>query len=181
MKAPFLFLFLGIFLVACENKSTSETKNVANADSLAAIRTADSLAALTPLENTNTPPSNGDQPLQKMISEQLKNALSEAELNSILKEGDEFTVFIPNEAGQAQAGIKPSDWKNLLKSYTVKGNFTIPTLDNGQELTTLDGTKLKVEIIEGMLTVGGAEVVEQDLKATNGVLHKINKALVSKK
>ncbi len=180
MKTTFLLLCLGIFLTACENK-TSEQQNTTNADSLTAIRTADSLAALAPLENTNTPPSNGDQPLQKMISELLKNALSETELNGILKEGDEFTVFIPNEAGQAQAGIKPSDWKKLLKSYTIKGNFTIPTLDNGQELTTLDGTKLKVEIIEGTLTVGGAEVVEQDLKATNGVLHKINKALVSKK
>ncbi len=180
MKTTFLILFLGIFVVACENKA-SETQNTANADSLAKIRTADSIVALSPLENTNTPQPTGDQPLQKMIGEALKNALSEAELNGILKEGDEFTVFIPNEAGQAQAGIRPSDWKNLLKSYTVKGNFTIPTLDNGQELTTLDGKKLKIEIIEGTLTVGGAEVVEQDLKASNGVLHKINKALVSKK
>lgn len=181
MKAPFLLLFLGIFLVACENKSTNENKDAVNTDSLTAIRTADSLAALAPQENTNTPPPSGDQPLQKMIGEQLKNALSESELNGVLKEGDEFTVFIPNEAAQAQAGIKSADWKNLLKSYTVKGTFTIPTLDNGQELTTLDGKKLKIEIIEGTLTVGGAEVVEQDLKATNGVLHKINKALVSKK
>jgi uncharacterized surface protein with fasciclin (FAS1) repeats len=54
-------------------------------------------------------------------------------------------------------------------------------LKDGQELTTLQGEKIKVSLKDGKVYVGGAEVTNPDVAVSNGVVHMTNKVLVPKK
>jgi len=53
-------------------------------------------------------------------------------------------------------------------------------LKDGQELTTVEGSKLKVTVTDGMVTVGNAKVIAADIVASNGVIHVIDKVLLPK-
>jgi uncharacterized surface protein with fasciclin (FAS1) repeats len=50
-------------------------------------------------------------------------------------------------------------------------------LKEGQEVTTLNGQKLKISLAGGA-SVNGAKVTKADIKATNGIIHAINAVLV---
>ena len=50
----------------------------------------------------------------------------------------------------------------------------------GQELTTVQGTKLKVSIKNGKVMINGANVVSADIPASNGVIHVIDKVVMPK-
>ena len=53
-------------------------------------------------------------------------------------------------------------------------------LEDGQELTTVEGSKLKVMMKNGKVMVGDAEVTSTDIEASNGVIHVIDKVLLPK-
>jgi uncharacterized surface protein with fasciclin (FAS1) repeats len=53
-------------------------------------------------------------------------------------------------------------------------------LEDGQELTTVQGNKLKVMIKDGNVMVGNAKVIATDINASNGVIHAIDKVLLPK-
>jgi transforming growth factor-beta-induced protein len=47
-------------------------------------------------------------------------------------------------------------------------------LQNGQVLTTVEGTSLPVTVVNGVVTVGGARVTTPDVNASNGIVHLID-------
>ena len=51
-------------------------------------------------------------------------------------------------------------------------------LEDGQELTTVEGNKLKVTVKDGEVMVGDAKVTMADIEASNGVIHAIDKVLL---
>ena len=120
----------------------------------------------------------------------LAAAVTAAGLVETLKGTGPFTVFAPTDAAFS---VIQSDVDNLLKPenkaqlaklltcHVVNGKITANDLKDGQELTTLDGTKLMVYISNGKVMVGDANVTVKDKMASNGVVHMIDKVILPPK
>ncbi len=98
-----------------------------------------------------------------------------------------FTVFAPADSAfvaiQAEVDklLKTENKSNLSKILTyhvVSGKMHAADLKDGQELTTVEGSKLKILIKDGTGTVGNAKVTTADIGASNGVIHVIDKVLL---
>lgn len=93
-----------------------------------------------------------------------------------------FTVFAPNNEAFDAAALDTSDVaavKQALLGHVVSGKLTSDQLTEGQKLTTLAGTEIEVAL-GPPITVGGAEVTEPDMDASNGVLHGIAGVIAGK-
>lgn len=119
----------------------------------------------------------------------LAAAVTAAGLVETLQGEGPFTVFAPTDA--AFAAIQ-KDVDNLLKPenkakladiltyHVISGNAMAADLEDGQELTTVQGGKLKVTINGDNVMIGDAQVTMADVEASNGVVHVIDKVLMPK-
>jgi uncharacterized surface protein with fasciclin (FAS1) repeats len=119
----------------------------------------------------------------------LAAAVKAAGLVETLQGKGPFTVFAPTDAAFAAIQsevdklLKPESKEKLSKILTyhvVSGKMKAAELKDGQELTTVEGGKLKVSVKEGKVTIGGAKVTGADVSASNGVIHVIDKVLLPK-
>jgi uncharacterized surface protein with fasciclin (FAS1) repeats len=119
----------------------------------------------------------------------LAAAVKAAGLVETLQGKGPFTVFAPTDAAFAAIQsevdklLKPESKEKLSKILTyhvVSGKMKAADLKDGQELTTVEGGKLKVSVKEGKVTIGGAKVTGADVSASNGVIHVIDKVLLPK-
>jgi uncharacterized surface protein with fasciclin (FAS1) repeats len=118
----------------------------------------------------------------------LRQAATDTGLIDTLRGKGEWTVFAPTDAAFKrldEATLKRvSGDKELLKTFlrghVVKGALSsddVVKLD-GKEIETLSGSKFKVVVGGKDMTIGGAKVVQLDVKASNGVVHFIDAALL---
>lgn len=118
----------------------------------------------------------------------LKKALCEAGLAEAIATQDPITVFGPTNKAFRNFNPGPDcDFlPDVLLYHVVPEKLTSCKLQKqGQNQlypTLLDGQSVRVNVYErpifrNVITVNGAEVVEADLKACNGVLHKIDQVL----
>lgn len=113
---------------------------------------------------------------------QLVQALEAAGLTSALQDAGPLTVFAPNNEAFAsldQADLtelltNPQQLGDILRYHVVEGAVTSSDLEDGQTLTTLEGSDLTVSVDGSTVMVDGAEVVEPDIEAGNGVIHIID-------
>ena len=122
-------------------------------------------------------------------SKTLAAAVKAAGLVETLQGKGPFTVFAPTDAAFAAIQsevdklLKPENKEKLSKILTyhvISGKMKASDLKDGQELTTVQGGKLKVMVKDGTVTVGNAKVTAADITATNGVIHIIDKVLLPK-
>ena len=105
-----------------------------------------------------------------------------------LATGGPFTVFAPTNDAFAKIPAatltslltpeKKADLVNILTYHVVSGKALSGDLVDGQEITTLQGKKLKVTIKDGKVFISGAQVVIADVKVKNGVVHVIDSVLL---
>lgn len=119
----------------------------------------------------------------------LAAAVSAAGLAETLQGDGPFTVFAPTDSAfttiqkDVDNLLKPENKAQLAKVLTyhvVSGKLVASDLRDGQELTTVEGQKLKVSIKNGVVMVGNARVIATDVDASNGVIHVIDKVLLPK-
>ena len=117
----------------------------------------------------------------------LTAAVKAAGLVETLQGKGPFTVFAPTDEAfsaiqsEVENLLKPENKTKLSKILTyhvVSGKMKAADLKDGQELTTVEGGKLKVSVKDGKVTVGGAKVATADITASNGVIHVIDKVLL---
>jgi len=117
----------------------------------------------------------------------LAAAVKAAGLVETLQGKGPFTVFAPTDAAFAAIQsevdklLKPENKEKLSKILTyhvVRGKMEAADLEDGQELTTVEGSKLKVMIKDGTVRVGNAKVTSADISVSNGVIHVIDKVLL---
>lgn len=194
MKTQKSILFVGIFaafaviITSCGDggkaaKEKARQDSIRVADSVAKAKSyADSIAAL--------PKTIAETAMNTPNLSTLVAALKAGELVDVLKGTDAFTVFAPtNDAFAAvQSTVdmllkaeNKSKLQSVLKYHVVAGTVKAADLKDGQELTTLQGEKIKVQLKDGKVFVGGAEVTNPDVAVNNGVVHMTNKVLVPKK
>ncbi len=117
----------------------------------------------------------------------LTKALGAAGLVTTLQGKGPFTVFAPTDAafaalpkGTLDDLLKPANKAKLTKILTyhvVPGSVLSTSLKSG-DVKSVEGTSLKVAVSAGKVTVSGANVVKADIKASNGVIHVIDKVLI---
>jgi len=104
-------------------------------------------------------------------------------------DGAGFTLLVPNDAAFAKtpkATIEkwkknPNELEKLIKSHIVPGSYDVGKLGNFRTAPTAMGKDIEVKVQESDVLVGGAKVLENDMKASNGWVHVINKVLGGKK
>ncbi|MEG4579334.1 fasciclin domain-containing protein [Microcoleus sp. MON1_C5] len=117
----------------------------------------------------------------------LTKALGAADLVATLQRKGPFTVFAPTDAafaalpeGTVENLLKPENKAQLTKIlayHVVPGSVVSTSLKSG-DVKSVEGSSLKVAVSTGKVTVGGANVVKADIKASNGVIHVIDKVLM---
>ena len=121
----------------------------------------------------------------------LVTALGAAGLIETLKSDGPFTVFAPTDeafaklpAGTVETLLKPENKEKLkavLLYHVVPGIVTADQVTklNGQSVKTLQGSSIKVKTAHGV-RVDNANVIQTDIKASNGVIHVIDTVLMPK-
>ncbi|MFM6487413.1 MAG: fasciclin domain-containing protein [Dolichospermum sp.] len=117
----------------------------------------------------------------------LVTAIKAAGLVETLSSQEPLTVFAPTDAafkalpkGTLAKLLKPENKDTLVKILTyhvVPGVITSKDIKAG-EVKTVEGAVVKVEVRKGRVTINNARVKKVDLKASNGVIHVINKVLL---
>lgn len=119
----------------------------------------------------------------------LAAAVTAAGLVGTLQGEGPFTVFAPTDAAFAaiQTDVdtllkteNKSKLANILTFHVVSGETIAADLKDGQELTTVQGGKLKVSITGNKVMINDAQVTMADVAASNGVVHVIDKVLMPK-
>jgi uncharacterized surface protein with fasciclin (FAS1) repeats len=118
----------------------------------------------------------------------LVTAVKAGGLVDTLATGGPFTVFAPtNDAfGKIPSATlnalltpeKKSDLVNILTFHVVSGKALSSDLVDGQEITTLQGGKLKVKITDGKVYINGSQVIIANVKTKNGIVHVIDTVLM---
>jgi uncharacterized surface protein with fasciclin (FAS1) repeats len=108
-------------------------------------------------------------------------AATESKERAALTGNTEYTLFAPSDA--AFKALPPAEVKalatdkaaltRLIRGHLVAGKNTVADLKklHGQELKSLAGTALKVEVSGDTVTVGGAKLVGTEARCANGLLH----------
>ena len=114
-------------------------------------------------------------------------AVQAADLVETLKGDGPFTVFAPTDA--AFAALPEGTVETLLQSenkdqliailtyHVVPGKVMSGDLSDGMMAKSVQGDTVKIGT-EGAVTVDGANVVQADIKASNGVIHVIDAVIM---
>ena len=116
-------------------------------------------------------------------------ALQAAGLVDTLKSEGPFTVFAPTDEafaalpeGTLDSLLLPENKEQLvaiLTYHVVPGAVMSSDIANKQtSATTVEGSMVKINAMQGGVKVGGANVVTADIVADNGVIHVIDKVIL---
>jgi uncharacterized surface protein with fasciclin (FAS1) repeats len=118
--------------------------------------------------------------------ETLTALVKQAGLAETLQGKGPYTVFAPTDAAFAKvpkatldklAGDKAA-LRSVLLYHVAKGNQTAAKVVKKRSIKTLNGQRVRVRVRGENVKVGGARVTTPDVRASNGVIHVINKVLI---
>ena len=116
----------------------------------------------------------------------LVSLLDKAGLVATLDGKGPFTVFAPTDAAFAKVpkstldalGNDPEQLKAVLLYHVAAGKLTAKKVVKRSSIKTVNGASVKVRVTKKGVKVNNARVVKADVKASNGVIHVINKVLL---
>ncbi len=116
----------------------------------------------------------------------LLTAIEAANLTDTLKGEGPFTVFAPTDEafsalpnGTIEALLNDTDaLTNILLYHVADERLMAEDVVNLTNITTLQGGELPVNVTEEGVFVGEAEIIVQDVNASNGVIHVIDAVLI---
>jgi uncharacterized surface protein with fasciclin (FAS1) repeats len=198
MKKQFLSLAMGVAFLASITACSSSKTDSSTSDT-AMMDTSTVMASDTAMAEAGVEVGGAMMVPSKNIVENavgssdhttLVAAVKQAGLVETLSGTGPFTVFAPtNEAfakvpkATLDALMKPemkADLTKILTYHVVAGAVKAADLKDGQELTTVQGGKLKVTIKDGKVMINGANVTIADVISSNGVTHVIDGVLMPK-
>jgi uncharacterized surface protein with fasciclin (FAS1) repeats len=97
-----------------------------------------------------------------------------------------FTVFAPTDAAFEKVPASTLEalqqdraaLRNVLLYHVAAGRYPAKRVVKQTSIETLAGPRLKVSTRKGTVRVGGARVVQADMRTSNGVIHAINRVLI---
>lgn len=112
-------------------------------------------------------------------------------LSDILKEkGGEYTIFAPTNAAFEKFarggvnGLLATETKGsltaLMTYHVVSGHYSTKDLTDGKVLTTLQGEKLTVSNVKGVVTINGVgTIASSEATADGSIVHIISNVLIA--
>lgn len=195
MKTKFLSLAMGVAVLAITSACNSTKTDSSMGDTTAV----DTTMADTTMAETGVMVGGAMMVPSKNIVENamgssdhttLVAAVKQAGLVETLSGAGPFTVFAPTNEAFAMVPkatldglMKPemkADLTKILTYHVVPGALKAADLKDGQELTTVQGGKLKVSVKDGVVMINGAKVTIADVVSSNGVTHVIDGVLMPK-
>lgn len=167
----FLFVSLYFLLIACSSEQTPKDKNQ---DSTAVLQRQKPIADLKSADAPN---------LRDFLNTNDNFSLFASYLNTTLSDmlgGEEsYTIFVPtNKAleslGEAKMTKFLQQGAKFVKGHIVKGKFDVAKLKQSQEISTLNGNKIKITVEGDNISIGKAKIVAADINAKNGVIQAID-------
>jgi uncharacterized surface protein with fasciclin (FAS1) repeats len=112
--------------------------------------------------------------------------LKKAGLVNALKSEARYTVFAPTDKAFSKVPKATLDalakdkakLRSVLLYHVAKGKLTATKVVKRKSIKTLNGQRVRVKVRGDKVFVGGARVVTPDVRASNGVIHAINKVLI---
>ena len=116
----------------------------------------------------------------------LTSLLTKAGLASTLQGKGPFTVFAPTDAAFAKVpkatltalGKDRAKLRAVLLYHVVKGNVPAARVVKLSTAKTLNGQPVGIRVTGGKVFVDGARVTTTDVKASNGLIHVVNRVLI---
>jgi uncharacterized surface protein with fasciclin (FAS1) repeats len=116
----------------------------------------------------------------------LTKLLRTAGLAGTLRTGGPFTVFAPTDAAFAKVPkttlsallADKAKLRTVLLYHVVSGRVMAKDVVELKRAETLAGKHLRIRVAGGNVFVNNAKVTTPDVKATNGVIHVVNRVLV---
>jgi len=122
------------------------------------------------------------------VFDSFEDAVVAAGLDSTLTSGGKYTVFAPSDEAFARL---PKDERAalladkaalaaILSKHIVPGRYTATDLMEMRQARTLDGGTIEVgpsANLNGHVGAGGAEVVQTNLFASNGIVHVVDRII----
>ncbi|KAG6862441.1 hypothetical protein C0995_011881 [Termitomyces sp. Mi166 len=111
-------------------------------------------------------------------------------MTKLLNSTPALTLFLPVDAAwdaldpyerlYLESEYSTNDLNQILNLHAVveEGVRYSDTFGKATNLTTLDGSKLEIKVSPTNITISGANLVEPDILASNGVLHLVDSLLV---
>ena len=120
----------------------------------------------------------------------LAAALQAAGLVDTLKGAGPFTVFAPTDqafaklpAGTVESLLKPENKAKLvaiLTYHVVPGKVMAADVVKLSSAKTVQGSEVKIKVMDGKVYVNNAMVTATDIPASNGVIHVIDSVILPK-
>jgi transforming growth factor-beta-induced protein len=115
-------------------------------------------------------------------------AVQAAGLVETLKGEGPFTVFAPTDEafaklpeGTVETLLKPENKDQLvavLTYHVVPGKVMAADVVKLTEAATVQGSKVKVKVVDGSVMIDAAKVVKADIETSNGVIHVIDAVIL---
>jgi uncharacterized surface protein with fasciclin (FAS1) repeats len=115
-------------------------------------------------------------------------AASAADLVGVLTGEGPLTLLAPTDeafaklpAGTVEALLQPANREQLvaiLKYHVIAGQVTLAQALEAREAATLQGSKIAIGFGDGRVRVGEATLVKADIRASNGIIHVIDRVLL---
>ena len=119
----------------------------------------------------------------------LKKTVLASGLDQVLSGRGPYTIFAPTDIafGKLDKGIlenllKPENktkLTDLINRHVVAGKINIKDLKDGEKLKTVNGRELLVHVEDGHATIEGVKIQDQDVQASNGVLHSVETVILN--
>lgn len=115
----------------------------------------------------------------------LGRALEDTDLTDLLTDKGPFTVFAPTDEAFAKLPsaelrallAQKEHLRSLLTYHIVAGKVRAPRERVSNTATTVDGRTLTMTVTGGYYRVGDAQIIQTNLRASNGVIHAIDTVL----
>ena len=116
----------------------------------------------------------------------LESLVISADLAETLSGKGPYTVFAPTDKAFSKVpaetlealGNDPDALRRVLLYHVADGRYPAARVVRKRSIKTLAGPRLKVKATKRAVRVGGARVITPDIKASNGVIHAINRVLI---
>jgi len=112
-------------------------------------------------------------------------AVDKAGMADTLRGPGPFTIFAPTDeafdklaAGKLEHLFKPENKQELvdmLNYHVLKGQKSAADIGKWDAARTLNGQQAPIKLVDGKVSIDGANVTTADIASSNGVIHGIDK------
>lgn len=151
------------------------TSSADNTSSITSTSTRDDLNLINATKNTGT---------FKIFSIMIRYA----GLETMLKDQGPYTILAPTDSSFGKLDKSTSQkllsdkqyLADMIKNHIIDGAYTYSELKQRESIQSISGNKLIINSKNTTTTINGANIISQDIMATNGIIQGIDSVLLNK-